>query len=149
MSEVLFMNRSREVVLLHPGIASLSCPQGLAAWLGPWVPSGSWSLGAYAQHCEPVSSCRYFSLQKWWVCVHVCVFSRLQTYLNFLIFMHNTPYSQMTLSQFLKSNWRHSRHLWGSHTCVEDWPQPRQFPAHHASGTFLTRSITITGYLVF
>lgn len=45
------MNRSREVVLPHPGIASLSRPQGLAAWPGPWVPSGSSdTLGAYAQN---------------------------------------------------------------------------------------------------
>ena len=100
-----------------------------------------WHPGCYAQHCELMSSCHSFSLQKWWVCMHVCVSSRLQTSLNFLIFMHNTPYSKITFSQFLKSNWQYSKHLCGSHTCVEDWPQVYSFlPITHLVLSLVTAS---------
>lgn len=75
MSEVLFMNRSREVVLLHPGIASLSCAQGLAAWLGPRAPSGSsdpWVLMlSIVSQCPPVVTLVYRSDE----CVCMCVSS--------------------------------------------------------------------------
>lgn len=82
----------------QPPSRSRCLARALGSFWEQWHPAIT-----YAQNWASMSSCHYFSLQVMSVCACVCLLMTTSIP-QLLIFMHNSPYSQMTFHSFWGSS---------------------------------------------